>query len=335
MSAPDPAAPSRALHPSSSIYMPKPSGGKVIGIAIVIILGLGGLAVAGVGLGGHLRVSSLSHLGQVNSIVMMAAGGAGGICFLTVGIVWIVGSVKKRNAHLKALDLIWEVGKALDACPHFETIKQLMQEVKEAQIDIHATYHRGDPLSDCYKPIIHNFITLGLTDILRSLVEEGLVDFDGYHETLGSPLYIACLRYTSTSPEMFQFILEHSPREMLDKAPHGEMGVQAKHMDYTPLCLVIKTNQPEKAQALLDKGANPNIPCKGRYPLHIAVENKNSDIVFSLARAGANIDVKDLRERSPYRLAFDLRFEAVYDCLSLGKMVGKEHKSILFEGPAT
>ncbi|MFC2049064.1 hypothetical protein ACFLR2_00100 [Chlamydiota bacterium] len=72
----------------------EPSQCKTIGFAIVIILGLGSLAVAGVGLGGYLPVGSLSSLGQVNSIIMMAAGGGGGIVFLTIGIV---GSVKNRQ----------------------------------------------------------------------------------------------------------------------------------------------------------------------------------------------------------------------------------------------
>ena len=78
----------------SHIVKNEPSKGKTIGFAIVIILGLGGLAVAGVGLGGYLQAGSLSSLGQVNSIIMMAAGGGGGIIFLIIGII---GSVKNRQ----------------------------------------------------------------------------------------------------------------------------------------------------------------------------------------------------------------------------------------------
>jgi len=78
------------------------SKGKTIGFAIVIILGLGGLAVVGVGLGGFgaqqgwWQVGSLSNLSQVHSIIMMAAGGGGGIVFLIMGIV---GSVKNHQAN--------------------------------------------------------------------------------------------------------------------------------------------------------------------------------------------------------------------------------------------
>jgi hypothetical protein len=76
----------------------KPSKGKTIGFAIVIILGLGCLAVAGVGLGGYLQAGSFSSLGQIHSIIMMAAGGGGGIIFLIIGIV---GSVKscRTSSH--------------------------------------------------------------------------------------------------------------------------------------------------------------------------------------------------------------------------------------------
>ncbi|MBI3901259.1 MAG: hypothetical protein HY324_03800 [Chlamydiia bacterium] len=63
-------------------------------ISIALVLGLGGLAIAGVGLSGCLQVGSLSSLGQVNSIIMMAAGGGGGIVFLIAGII---GSVKNRQ----------------------------------------------------------------------------------------------------------------------------------------------------------------------------------------------------------------------------------------------
>jgi hypothetical protein len=70
------------------------SKGKTIGFAIVIILVLGSLAVAGVGLGGYLQAESLSGLGRVNSIIMMVTGNVSGIVFLIIGIV---GAVKNRQ----------------------------------------------------------------------------------------------------------------------------------------------------------------------------------------------------------------------------------------------
>src|SRR6478609_8544613 len=89
-------SPTRTGDYSSDLPIVKnePSKGKTIGFAIVIILGLGGLALAGEGLGGYLQAGSLSSLGQVNSMIMMAAGGGGGMLFLIIGIV---GSVKNRQ----------------------------------------------------------------------------------------------------------------------------------------------------------------------------------------------------------------------------------------------
>ena len=82
--------PSSARHAASK----EPSPCKKIALAIAIIVGIGALAVAVVGLGGYFQVGALSNLGQVNAIIMMAAGGGGGITLLFVGIV---GSVKSRS----------------------------------------------------------------------------------------------------------------------------------------------------------------------------------------------------------------------------------------------
>jgi len=65
--------------------------------------------MAGMGLCGYLQVGSLSSLGQVNSIILMAAGGSIGIlCFIGS----IVGSVKKCQARGHAEDI--ESGSSLE-----------------------------------------------------------------------------------------------------------------------------------------------------------------------------------------------------------------------------
>ncbi|HEY4832974.1 MAG TPA: hypothetical protein VIH61_10495 [Waddliaceae bacterium] len=80
--------------PNSHPVNNPPSKLKTFWFAIAIIVGLGSLAAAGVGLGGYLQAGSLSSLGRVNSIIMMTAGGVAGIVFLIIGIV---GSVKNRQ----------------------------------------------------------------------------------------------------------------------------------------------------------------------------------------------------------------------------------------------
>jgi len=62
----------------------------VLGFAIALIVGIGGLIVAGIGGGGLFHAGALSSLGQVNSVIMIIVGGAGGIPCLVIGIVGFV-----------------------------------------------------------------------------------------------------------------------------------------------------------------------------------------------------------------------------------------------------
>jgi len=68
----------------------EPSKTQILGFAVLIILGIGGLAGAGIGAGGLFHAGALSSLGQVNSIVMIVIGGGGGIPFLAIGIICFV-----------------------------------------------------------------------------------------------------------------------------------------------------------------------------------------------------------------------------------------------------
>jgi hypothetical protein len=72
------------------------SKGKTICFAIAIILSLGGLAVAGIGLGGYLQIGPLLNFSQINSISIMVAGGSCGIILLIVGVA---GSVKNCQTN--------------------------------------------------------------------------------------------------------------------------------------------------------------------------------------------------------------------------------------------
>jgi hypothetical protein len=85
------------LPSDSHITKNKPSRGKTIGFAIVVILFLSSLAVAGIGIGGYLQAGSLSQLSQIHAMIMMAAGGCGGIIFLIVGIVGLVKNCSKNS----------------------------------------------------------------------------------------------------------------------------------------------------------------------------------------------------------------------------------------------
>ena len=68
--------------------------------AVLIILGIGGLAAAGTGIGGLLQAGSLSNLGQMNAIVMVVIGGGGGIPLLIIGIMGFTNTqTRKKNVQ--------------------------------------------------------------------------------------------------------------------------------------------------------------------------------------------------------------------------------------------
>ncbi len=83
----------------------EPSPCKTLGFALLIIVGLGGLAVAGVGLGslgahqGWWQAASLSQLTQTHSIIMMAVGGVGGIACLTISF-FAIRRLRQQNVYI-------------------------------------------------------------------------------------------------------------------------------------------------------------------------------------------------------------------------------------------
>jgi hypothetical protein len=70
-----------------------PSKLKTYGFAIAIIVGICGLAVGGIGLAGYFHVGALSNLTQIQTMIMMSAGGCGGVTLLVLGIL----AVKNRK----------------------------------------------------------------------------------------------------------------------------------------------------------------------------------------------------------------------------------------------
>ena len=78
-------------HPHNSSHEIKqqdaPSQCPVIVSALVIIVGIGGLVAAGVGVAAFCQVGSLSQLSQVHAIILMAAGGGGGLLLIVIGSV--------------------------------------------------------------------------------------------------------------------------------------------------------------------------------------------------------------------------------------------------------
>lgn len=88
---------------SSSPSISHSSKLKTFGFAVVIIMGIGALTAAGVGLSGFgvqqgwWQCRSLINLGGMKSIFLMTAGGSGGVVFLLIGIR---GLTKNDNAKM-------------------------------------------------------------------------------------------------------------------------------------------------------------------------------------------------------------------------------------------
>ena len=73
-----------------------PSKLKTYGFVIAIIVGIGGLALGGAGVAGYFQVGTLSHMAQIDAIILMAEfGGIGAILF----IIGVVGTVKNRQGE--------------------------------------------------------------------------------------------------------------------------------------------------------------------------------------------------------------------------------------------
>lgn len=69
-----------------------PKSWKTYGFAIAIIIGIGALAVGGIGAAGYF--GAISNLNQIQALIMMASAGGGGIILFIVGVVGIVRNCK-------------------------------------------------------------------------------------------------------------------------------------------------------------------------------------------------------------------------------------------------
>ncbi len=98
---------------------------KTYGFVIAIIVGIGGLAVVGVGLSGYLQVGALSNLGQIHSIIMMAAGGGGALLIGAI-VAWV-----KKEPTCKRIRYE-EVYSYLESLPQEKQVLFLTQKIGDA-----------------------------------------------------------------------------------------------------------------------------------------------------------------------------------------------------------
>lgn len=121
--------------------------------------------------------------------------------------------------------------------------------------------------------------------------------------------------------KVLRFLIENDPGLIDKPALDGA----------TPLCFACgvtltkcrncgrKHLDAETIEWILEAKANPDIGTTGekeRYPLHLAVRGKRSDVVGLLLKFGADRNVTDEKGRTPLLLAKELNFGAVVNCLS-------------------
>lgn len=93
------------LNPPSPIdsHTPSPplplssSKARSLGFVLLIIVGIGGLAVASAGVCAYFHVGHLSQLSQIQAVILMSAGGGGGLLFIIAGAVGRSQTVRSRT----------------------------------------------------------------------------------------------------------------------------------------------------------------------------------------------------------------------------------------------
>lgn len=75
--------------------------------------------------------------------------------------------------------------------------------------------------------------------------------------------------------------------------------------DSRPLHAAVSSNLPSVVALLLERGADPNVPCQpyGDSPLHLAVREFRAKIIKLLLEGGANPDMPDAEGATPLHLA--------------------------------
>jgi hypothetical protein len=118
---------------------------KTYGFAIAIIIGIGGLAVGGVGVAGYFG-GAISNLNQVHAIIMMAAGGGGGFLLLAIGAVKSVRSYRQYvedNQNLQDVEDL-EISQSDDVTNYYAAVPSVKEDMIETFFKMLEEFHQVD-----------------------------------------------------------------------------------------------------------------------------------------------------------------------------------------------
>ena len=108
----------------------------------------------------------------------------------------------------------------------------------------------------------------------------------------------------SSKPDVIKYVYDATSRGNIDVIR------QALDMGYSPdqggsydlnkfpktqtmLCMSIQNYHYDIALLLLERGANPNLPCSYRLPIYKVLETGTFDVAKALVKAGAKINIRD------------------------------------------
>ena len=143
------------------------------------------------------------------------------------------------------------------------------------------------------------------------------------------------------------YLIEEGDREMLALfVSRGINILEPGFLGFSPLSLACRCSNVETASYLLEIGADPNIPNRKdfSYPIEIAVEKKNLDLVGLLLRNGASVQLqkrageslidKAVKADSPEMIELLARYGADISCRSEFSLSSPLHTAAVKASPA-
>lgn len=205
--------------PFESLIKLAPSRGREIGCAIAIIVGVGALVVAVIGLGNHQGWWSVGAFSSTDSFIMMGVGGGGGLILLITGAIYAV-----KDWNMKKELPLEQWGVMVETCVYIRDLPyDFGYEVLPAVPDIELP-----PIPEGYDPQIYMPVLIpavSYNQVLGMINVRGLDTLTSYQQyvaqngdtAIEKPYWV--LWHKGGVPESNDLTLEEQ-RELLQQTGH-------------------------------------------------------------------------------------------------------------------
>ncbi|KAH0545822.1 hypothetical protein KQX54_003273 [Cotesia glomerata] len=121
----------------------------------------------------------------------------------------------------------------------------------------------------------------------------------------------ACIKMIIHQKDLLHYVAKNNAHKiaeyLINQGAYVDSCIKKRYSQfyqYTPLCIAIKAESFEMVKLLVYKGANINVEtiCRGKKPLHIAIEKGNIQVFKLLKDAGADIK-KSYKDIYPFHWA--------------------------------